>query len=523
MRYSVLEYLEKSAKKYGDKTAVTDEHTSCSWKELKEGSMRAGSFLAKAVEPNQPVPVLAEKSIRTLEVFLGSVYAGAFYSLLNPQIPLSRQLQILSVLDVRILVTDREHGENAAALLQKLSEEGKNVPRLIFMEDILDTPLDEALLAGRQIAHIDTDPLYANFTSGSTGTPKGVLVGHRSVIDFIDCFTEEFGIDASDIIANQAPFDFDVSVKDIYSALKTGASLVLVPRRLFSNPAALLDFLCEHKVTNLTWAVSALCLISTFHGLEYRCPDTIRRVLFSGEVMPAKHLGYWMSYLPEAEFVNLYGPTEITCNCTFHRIDRERNYEDGIPIGQPFKNERVFLLDAEDGPVTEAGVNGEICVAGSCLALGYYHCPEQTQKAFTQNPLNSSVPERIYRTGDLAYYSSEGELFFAGRKDFQIKYQGHRIELEEIERAMDKIPGMIRSCCIFDQEKERLYGFYTGTPEKSELHEILRRELPDYMVPARLTKVEEMPLTKNGKIDRKLLLSMAKSSRRRTRECKTRN
>ena len=137
---------------------------------------------------------------------------------------------------------------------------------------------------------IDTDPLYVNFTSGSTGLPKGVLVSHRSVLDFIDVFADTFSFTSNDRIGNQAPFDFDVSVKDIYGALKAQATLVIIPRRLFSRPKELLDFLCEHKVTALIWAVSALCLISTFHGLDYRTPDTVNKVLFSGEVMPLKHL-----------------------------------------------------------------------------------------------------------------------------------------------------------------------------------------------------------------------------------------
>ena len=274
---------------------------------------------------------------------------------------------------------------------------------------------------------------------------------------------------------------------------------------MFVSPTTLIDFLCETKVTTLTWAVSALCLITTFHGLDYKTPETIKKVLFSGEVMPMKHLKNWMEHLPNAMFVNLYGPTEITCNCTYHVLSRERSYSGGLPIGKPFPNERVFLLDSENREITAPDVPGEICVAGSALALGYYRNPEQNQAHFVQNPLNDRYPETIYRTGDLGKYAESGELFFCGRKDFQIKHMGHRIELEEVERAMAAIDGVERCCCTFDERKSRLRGYYVGSIDKKALHEEMTKSLPIYMVPGTLRRIDEMPLTKNGKIDRRLL------------------
>ena len=311
------------------------------------------------------------------------------------------------------------------------------------------------------------------------------------------------------MIANQAPFDFDVSVKDIYSAMKAGATLAVVPRRLFSVPTELMDFLCEKQATTLIWAVSALCLITGFHALDYKTPQSIRKILFSGEVMPLRALKEFRKHLPDATYVNLYGPTEITCNCTYHILERDRDYAAGIPIGIPFPNEDVFLLDGENRLITGQDAEGEICVRGTALALGYYRCPEQNAAHFTQNPLNPNYPERIYRTGDLGRYNAQGELVFSGRKDFQIKYMGHRIELEEIEREMNAIPGVDRACCVFDEKRSRLKGFYTGTIDQGELHTIMKQTLPGFMVPGILRQVEAMPLNKNGKIDRKALAAMA--------------
>lgn len=500
---NILEYLESTASRKKNQKAVIMEEKSVSWCELLDISQQIGTSLTKRFDAKTPIPVLADKSIDTLCTFFGIVYAGCFYIMLNPQLPQARLKSILETLNSNCLLTDSNNSELAQTLCENT----------IVIDDLKGTA-DYNLLNKVRIKQTDADPLYALFTSGSTGVPKGVLVSHRNVIDFIDTFTETFDIGEGDVIANQAPFDFDVSVKDIYSAIKTGAELVLVPKELFSKPTELTVYLAENKVTTLIWAVSALCLISTFHCLEYCKPENINKILFSGEVMPMKHLKEWMSYYPGAVFVNLYGPTEITCNCTYHIVDNSRDYENGLPIGRAFKNREVILLDKEDKPVLKEGETGEICVRGVSVALGYFNNPEQTAKAFVQNPLNKMYPDVIYRTGDLAKYNENGELVFCGRKDFQIKHMGHRIELEEIERAMAAIAQINRACCVFDEKKSKLFGFYVGSVDKRELHSILSETLPVYMIPGALRKIEEFPLNKNGKIDRKLLFEMYGGKRR---------
>lgn len=474
MKRNILEYLEETTKSYPQKIAVMDEFGAATYSELLDVSKRIGSALSEKISTGHPVAVLAEKSFFMLGAFFGIVYAGGFYVLLNPELPHHRLKQIQAVLQAEYIITDKEHKELACGLVPK--------NKILNISELLLSEINEEKLSCIRENAIDTDPLYANFTSGSTGVPKGVLVSHRSVLDFIDVFTDEFCIEESDIIGNQAPFDFDVSVKDIYSAIKVGATLVIIPRFLFSSPAALLDYICERNVTTLIWAVSALCLVSSFHGLDYRVPHLVKRVLFSGEEMPQKHLACWMSHLPDAEFVNLYGPTEITCNCTYHRVSRNETYSTAIPIGKAFPNERVFLLDGEDKLITENDVVGEICVSGSSLALGYYNNPEQTQKVFCQNPLRPSYSDRMYRTGDLAKYTDRRELIFCGRKDFQIKHMGHRIELEEIERVVSEVEGVERFCAVYDKDRSKLYGFYVGDIEKKELHATLRKYLPIFMI-----------------------------------------
>ena len=527
---NILEYLERSAKRCPQKTAVTEREKSMTYAQWQESSKRIGTALCglrdhegKPIpmyrEKGKPIPVYMEKGILALQCFFGIVYSGNFYVFLNPELPVTRLREIVKILEAEVLLTDQEHLEKAKELLtdqehfegakellanqEYLEVAGKPGCAGVFLaERLLETPVNEEELNRVREQAVDTDPLYANFTSGSTGVPKGVLVGHRSVIDFIDNFVELFHMRETDVIGNQAPFDFDVSVKDIYSSVSAGATLVVIPRELFSQPAALLDMICEKRITTMIWAVSALCLISTFHGLDYRTPDCVKKILFSGEVMPKKHLKLWQERLPEAEFVNLYGPTEITCNCTYHRIDRNRAYEEKIPIGIPFPNEKVFLLDDQDDMVTEPGQVGEICVGGTALAIGYYRNQEQTEKHFVQNPLNKNCYERIYRSGDLGCYNERGELYFCGRRDFQIKHMGHRIELEEIEAMFMKQEGVERVCCVFDEKKSRLYAAYLGKAREQELLKQVSDVLPVFMIPRKLVRMETLPISKNGKIDR---------------------
>ena len=499
---NILKYLENTAEKFPDKTAVDDGNQQFTYQELLNRARHFGLSFLNRTEPGRPVAILHEKSSEVLSAMFGVVYAGCFYVMIDPEQPLERLKDILTVLETDLVITDSTYRH-------QLDDAGYQGQIYLLEEE----PSDEAVTAQeldklmeRRSFAKNTDLLYGIFTSGSTGKPKCVAVSHQAVIDFIGHFTKQFQITDRDRIGNQAPFDFDVSVKDIYSAITTGATLVLVPKRLFALPPKLLDYLCDKKVTVMVWAVSALCLISSLKGLKYKIPEDARLIMFSGEVMPVKQMRLWQQALPQTEFVNLYGPSEITCNCTWYPVQRE--FQDGevIPAGKAFNGRTVFLLGDTGAEITEPGKTGEICVAGESQADGYNHNEEETARRFVQGIIASTgETARYYKTGDLGYYGEDENLYFAGRKDFQIKHMGHRIELEEIERAFEKLDGVSRCCCLFDKKRNKLLGFYTGDSEEKEVHQELKRYLPVYMIPAKIRKIDKMPLNKNGKIDRKYL------------------
>lgn len=510
---NVLEYIENSAVLHAGKTAVDDGEMRFNYMELMIEAMKIGSSLVKVLTENEeadnkyytidyeqkPIVIFADKSSMTLAAMLGVVYSGNFYVIINPEQPEERIKSIFQTLQPAIVITTEQDAE----IISKCGD----AFRLLFIDELGKEEIDGVSLKQVRARSRSSDILYCVFTSGSTGRPKGIVTTHQAVFDVIDCFVDIFGITSEDVMANQAPFDFDVSVKDIYGALATGASIVIIPKRYFASVGVLMDYLCSKNVTVLVWAVSALCLVSSMKGLEYRRPENIRMIMFSGEVMPDKELEKWMKAFPDATYVNLYGPTEITCHCTYHMFNKDNKPEIGMPLGEAFPGRQVFLVDDEMRLITEPGKKGEIFVSGNSLARGYYNMPELTEESFIEYRADGRSFGRTYKTGDIGYYGDDGMLRFSGRKDFQIKVMGHRIELEEIELAVSSLEEVNRCCCVINK-KRKLYAYFAGNIEPQSLHMRLKTMLPDYMIPAKLIRVQEMPMNKNGKIDRKYFANM---------------
>ena len=497
MYNSSIMYLEYSVKKFPDNIAVEDKNGKLSYKALWDKAQRYANVIKKTgIKMQKPIAVYLPKSVECIVAFMGILYAGNCYVPVDTNMPTERLDKIFTNLQPEVILTYRK-------LSSKLEGFVKDTQHIIYLDEVSEEVV--APIEPDQV--IDTDPAYILYTSGSTGVPKGVVISHRSIIDYIDWANQCYDFDSTDRIGSQAPFYFDNSTLDIYASLSNGATLVIIPEELYSFPAKLMEYVRDEKITSIFWVPSVLINVANTDSLAELANFSLRRVLFAGEVMPNKQLNYWRENFKDILFSNLYGPTEITVDCTYYNVDRDFRDDEPLPIGKPCRNSDIIVLSEKNNRITKPGETGELCVRGSSLALGYWQNPEKTEAAFVQNPLHNNYPERIYRTGDLVQWNDRGELLYSGRKDSQIKHMGYRIELGEIETAAGSLEGIHKVCALYNRKEQKIILLYEAEEEKDikDIRLGLMELLPKYMIPMVYKWYEKMPLNMNGKIDRKRL------------------
>lgn len=503
MQINVLEYLEETVRRVPDKIAFSSENDSLTFGEVYAQARAIGTKLIQDGHNKQPMVVFMKKQPKTISAFLGVIYSGCFYVPLDDEMPRYRIELILQSLNPAACICD----DTTLPIARDMS----NIGRIYSYDEIASGSINDGALQAVRERQIDTDPIYIVFTSGSTGVPKGVVGCHRAVIDYIENLCDVLRFNEDTIFGNQTPLYFDACLKEIIPTLKYGATTHLIPRKLFLLPVKLVEYLNEKKINTLCWVVSALTYISSFKTFEKVKPEYLHTIAFASEVFPMRQLNIWRKTLPDARLINLYGPTETTGICCYYEVDREFTEDEVLPVGRPFPNTEVILLDENNrGP--SPGEQGEICIRGTRLTHGYYINPEKTAEAFVQNPLNPYYPELIYRTGDIGRYNDRGELMFLSRKDNQIKHMGHRIELGEIESATNTQEAVSGSCCVFDSDRKKIVLFYVGEISEGSLKTYLKSKLPRYMIPHTVRRLDIMPLTPNGKIDRNHLKQRSKEN-----------
>jgi len=503
MRINILEYLElKTLANYPDRIAVIDGGRSTKFSELVNLSKIAAQLIINHTNCiNKPIAVYLPKSTETIIANLATIYSGNFYTNLDVKTPVNRIKGILDTVEPVLVITNSRYKDSILSsgidmniLLLIDSIENENVP-------------DNAYLLKRLDRLIDTDPLCIINTSGSTGTPKGVVLNHRSFIDFTEWAIETLKIGNNEIVGSLSPVVFDIYSFELCMLIAKGSTIVLIPENFAAFPISILELINKFAVTFIFWVPTIMVNIANLDLLSKIRLGALKTIWFAGEVFPTKQFNYWKRHLSEAKFVNLYGPIEITLDCTYYIVDRELADDEPIPIGFPCKNTDVLILNSED-KISEINEYGELCVRGTSLAMGYYNNWGKTTNAFVQNPLNKNYPEIIYRTGDQVYKNDKNEIIFVGRNDTLIKHLGYRIELTEIEHVIINTLNLAKNACvIYNFKSKEIVLFYESKEELSvsDFRKAASTVLPNYMIPRIYNRMDQLPRNLNGKIDRLFL------------------
>jgi D-alanine--poly(phosphoribitol) ligase subunit 1 len=447
------------------------------------------------------VPFFRKKGVRSIESILSILKADCAYVPLDASSPAARIESILEATRAKHVLVTRASRAAFEALCPPR-------PGLMLVEIDADPQESDAPVDYRNLS---IDIAYVLFTSGSTGRPKGVMISHQMITDYIDWCVETYQLSGDDVIANHAPLYFDNSTFDLYTAFKTGASLHLIHDDLNLIMSNIISWLRKREISCFFCVPSVLNILLRSGKLVAGSLPRLRHVIAAGEALPPDVVRQWMTLFPEILVTNMYGPTEITVDCTWHRVARTpAPGELHIPIGKARTNMEVFV-EREDGVLsTTPGDEGELIVRGRSVAYGYLGEPEKTRAAFFQNPRHDFYHDPLYRTGDVARIAEDGAFIFLGRRDSQIKYMGNRIELGEVEAALLAVPGVVDGVVLFNDspisEEKAIGALVCLAPglDRQTVVATLKQRLPGYMVPHRIVEAEiDLPRTPNGKADRR--------------------
>lgn len=524
MVYALHHLLTETVGRHPERMAVWARGEQLTYAELERRSNQLAHLLRDCgVQDGDRVGLHASKSVHSIVAMLGTLKAGAAYVPIDPRAPAKRVDYIIRNCGIRRLIADRariHHLENSTRseiatilLCETADTAGGDAQGLLSWSTLDGYPSGSA----PDRPTIETDLAYILYTSGSTGHPKGVVLTHRNALTFVNWCADTFAISHEDRLSNHAPFHFDLSVFDVYNAIEAGASVFLVHEDLGAFPNDLVAFIETHQLTVWYSVPSALIYLLLHGNLAARGIESLRLILFAGEVFPMKYLRELAGSLPKAELYNLYGPTETNV-CTYYRVDRERlGAMERLPIGRACANTQVFAL-TEAGALAKPGEVGELYARGPSVTPGYWGDLQKSRSAVVPNPIQTSYDEVLYRTGDLVVEDSAGDYDFVGRRDSMVKSRGYRIELGEVESAIYGHPGVKEAAVVAipdetvgNRLKAVIVPHGPGALTREEIESHCAKSIPSYMIPEFIEFSDRLPKTSSGKTDRVKLVESTTS------------
>jgi amino acid adenylation domain-containing protein len=523
MTFLLQHLLSETASQYPEKDAITFRDQRITYGRLeRESNKLAHELLARGLTRGARVGIHMNRGIGSIIAAFGVLKAGATYVPIDPMSPTRRITYIINKCEIGSLLT---RGDKLSKITDVFP--AQSPLRNIFVMDGIDigaeipgsTRLVDCQLIPEELGDsapavncVDRDIAYILFTSGSTGDPKGVMISHLNSLTFVNSASSFFGIEKEDKFSNISPLHFDMSVFDIFVALRAAASVVVIPETTALFPVKLAELIEESKVSVWNSVPSALSLLATYKNLSSHDFSSLRLVLFAGEQFPLKYLRQLEEVIPGARFCNMYGQTEANSSTYYWVKDFPADAKTSLPIGKPLPNFEVFAIDEDGKKVTEQGKEGELYVRASTVALGYWDEAEKTKKSFVRNPLRPELNETVYKTGDLVHMDADGNYVFRGRKDHMIKSRGYRIEVGEIETVLSN-HSAIRNVVVIPIPDEFIGNRISvivvpmepGGVSKEEILRYCSQQLPKYMVPEMVEFRDMLPTTSSGKVDRKQL------------------
>ena len=515
MKYLLHQYLRDSARRAPDSIALVDRDRQLTYRELDE---RSDALAARLVElgvvKGDRVGIYLPKAAEGVIGIYGALKAGAAYVPIDPSAPEARVQYIAGNCGIRHIVSSVKRSNAweglASAGVEHVLAMDSNEPGDFSGVTVHPSSWIEAGGSPPDPGLIDQDLAYILYTSGSTGDPKGVMLSHLNCRGFVEWAVEEYSVTSEDRVSSHAPFHFDLSTFDLYSASLAGAPVYLVPAKAALFPAEVAKFITTNEITVWYSVPSILIMLVEKGGLETGDLPSLRQMLFAGEVFPTKYLSRIMKRLPHVAFANLYGPTETNV-CTAYTVPEPPD-EVGptISIGKAISNVETFVVD-EDDNLVEPGHVGELLVRGPTVMAGYWGDPDRTAMRLISSPIDRHHDDPVYRTGDLVEEMPDGNYRFLGRRDNQIKSRGYRIELGDIEAALNAHPAVVEAAALAIPDEmisNRIIAYVSASEEitERELSSFCAARIQRYMVPEAILIESALPKTSTGKIDRQILL-----------------